>query len=129
MLFKQNEKLRRFNIMAYDQMSEPLVSDLLSALTSSCVPREIGLKPLSQEASVSLFRGLASASTIHSLSTTQFEYRPQDLEILSQSLCHNATIRKLSLAAVSGRDPYNTDNFSSCVIRTQCPRILSTLWT
>lgn len=101
--FKQNEKLVRFSVMAYDQLSEPFVSDLLTALTSSRVPREICLKSLSQEASIALFRGMATATTIYSLSTTQFEYRPQDLETLSQSLSKNVTIRKLSLTAVSGR--------------------------
>jgi hypothetical protein len=101
--FQQNEKLQRFSVMAYDEISESFVSDLLTALMSSGVPRDIGLKSLSQEASVALFRHLASATTISSLSTTQFEYRPQDLEILSQSLSSNATIRKLSLTAPNGR--------------------------
>ena len=102
MLFQQNECMQRFSVMAHDQLKEPFVSDFLTALKSSCVPRDIALKSLSREASAALFQGLASATMINSLTSAQFEYRQEDLVVLSDSLAQNSTIRKLSLAAGSG---------------------------
>ena len=102
MLFQRNQCLQHLSITAHDQLVEPFVTDILTALRSSCLHRDISLKNLSPEAARSLYEGLASAPMIKSLSIENFEYRPADLEQLSEGLAKNSTIRKLTLIAVSG---------------------------
>lgn len=102
MLFQHSRCLRTIRITAHDQLMEPFVTDLLTALRSSCVPRDVSLKNLSLEASVALFEGLASANMIESLTIEKLEYGSKDLELLSDGLSNNSTIRKLILIAVSG---------------------------
>ena len=102
LLLHTNQYMLSLNITASDLLKEPFVRDFLSALRSSCCPREVSLKNLSCEASAALFGGLASTQMIRSLSVEKFEYEPIDLQRLIDGLRENETISKLTLAAISG---------------------------
>lgn len=96
-LLKRNNRMKCMNIVGLDRLREPFVTDFLTALKTSCIPREVSMSCLTREATVALFNGLATATTIDRLRVTNFDHRQKDLALLSNSLSQNSKIIKLTL--------------------------------